>query len=141
LTVTQEGLELPIVIGLKGQTTASLVAAGQPVPPPLLRRGLIDTGTDVTCVTSSIVQLLGLSPVQTHVSHTVAGPIKVNLYEVSLGLPRMGNLPASLLVLEQLTVMELTQPPANLDVLLGLDVLAHLLIVLDGPRGEFTLAD
>ena len=47
-----------------------------------------------------------------------------------------------LLVLDQLLVMELpTSLPTGIDALLGRDVSDQLLLILDGPRQELTMAD
>jgi hypothetical protein len=125
------------MVGVKGQTAASLIAAGQPVPRPLLIRALIDTGTDITAIAASVLTQLGLSPVQQHTTQTVSGPVSVQLFEVSLSLP-----PASpLLVLDRLLVMQLPTPLTGIDSLLGLDVVDRLLLILDGPRREMTVAD
>ena len=59
-TVGIDGLTLGGMIGLDGADTAALVAAGKPVPAPILARALIDTGSDVTCVTITLLRRLGL---------------------------------------------------------------------------------
>jgi hypothetical protein len=54
--------------------------------------------------------------------------------------PPTGASDGPLLVLDELVILELPQPPsATLDALLGLDVALQLLF--DGPRREVTLAD
>src|SRR5256885_5533256 len=49
-SVSQAGLEVPVLIGLDGQEITDLLAAGQSVPAPILIRGLLDTGSDVAAV-------------------------------------------------------------------------------------------
>jgi hypothetical protein len=121
---------------------ARLIAAGQPVPAPIRLRGLIDTGCDVTSVPPHVAQRLGLTVHSQRSTQTPAGPLSVNLYEASLSIPRVGQLQAPLLVLDQIVILELPHPPtATIDVLVGLDVVLQLLLVVDGPRGHFTLAD
>ena len=85
---------------------------------------------------------LGLTPASTaHSTQTVGGSLPVRLFEVSLSIPPIGRLQASLLVLDHLVVMEWVAPLPGNEVLIGRDVLPHLLALLDGPRNEFTLAD
>jgi hypothetical protein len=142
LPVTQDGYVLPVVIGLSGQDAANLVAAGQPVPRPILVQGEIDTGTNITCVASRVLNQLGLTAASSgHTAQSVSGTHQARLFHVSLSIPPVGALRTSLLVLEFLWVMEWTPPSPGSEVLVGRDVLPHLLMLLDGPRKEFTLAD
>jgi hypothetical protein len=142
LTCTPDGYELTVVIGLTGAGTAKLVASGSPLPRPVQIRGVIDSGSDVSCISSRIVAQLGLLLFAQDTTQTAAGPASVNLYEASLSLPRPGITPPSLLlILPQLVVMELPNLSTGIEALVGRDVLAHLLFFSDGPRGEFTLAD
>jgi len=56
--VSRDGLIVPVWIGLSGQETTTLLAAGHAVPPPLKVRGLLDTGSDVT----ADLQIVGALP-------------------------------------------------------------------------------
>jgi hypothetical protein len=138
--MTPDGLALDVMIGLNGQSIANLVAAGQLPPSPLLLHALIATGSDATCVASRVLVHFGLGSVFATTTQTISGSLPVNLYEVSLTIPRSGALTGPLLVEDQLLVMELVQPPANFEVILGLDVIRQLLLISDGPRSEFTLS-
>jgi hypothetical protein len=141
LSVTSDGYVLPVVVGWTGQETAKLLAAGQPVPKPIQLQGEIDTGSNITCIVGSALARLGLTATSSHTTHTVAGPHRVQLFEVSFGIPCIGALQGALLVLDHLVVMEWTSPPPGIEALVGRDVLDHLLMLLDGPRQQFTLAD
>jgi hypothetical protein len=141
LPITSEGHELSVLIGLDGRSTTALVAAGTPVPRPLLVRGILDSGSSITTVNRQVIQALGLPLFAQHSTQTVAGTVAVNLYDASLSIPPMGRLTASLLVLSDLLVMEPMHPLVGIDVLVGRDVLAHLLSIMDGPQAAFTLAD
>src|SRR5207245_1469985 len=55
-----DGFGLCVVVGLDGKTTAALISAGRAVAVPVLCRGLIDTGTDISCVASRVLRQLGL---------------------------------------------------------------------------------
>jgi hypothetical protein len=65
--------------------------------------------------------------------------VGVDLYRVSLTIlhPMIGAVP--LMVCPEWLVMEFLHPPPSLDVLLGRDFADLCLLVLDGPRGYFTL--
>jgi hypothetical protein len=140
--ICQDGYLLDVMVGLNGQRTAALVAARRPVIAPLLVRAMVDTGSDVTGVASRIVNYLGQPPVVQTTTHTVSGPLSVYLFDVSLSIPRGGNLTGPLLVLDQLRIMEMPSSlPANIEVLFGRDALAKCLFISDGPRDEFTLGD
>jgi hypothetical protein len=137
---SKDGLPLTVMIGLNGTTTAALVNQGQPIPPPLLVRAILDTGTDITCVVPQILHHFGLIPLVQKSTFTVSGPVSVKLFEVSLSIPKAGGLTGPLLVLDQLVVMELPHPLPNLEALIGNDVLSQCLLIVDGPRGDFTLS-
>ena len=142
-TVTREaeGWVLSVMVGVNGQMTASLVASGQPVPAPQLLRALLDTGTDVTGVAAGVLSRLGLSPRRRHSTQTLFGSVVIQLFDVSLSVPHPGALTGPLLVEDQLIVMELPAPLAGLDAILGRDISDRLLLILDGPRAECTVAD
>jgi hypothetical protein len=128
------------MIGLKGADTAALVAAGRPVPAPILARALIDTASDVTCVASAILQRLRLPLSGRQTTQSISGSVPVKLFEVSFGIPGASAGSGPLLVLPLLTVMELPQPLQDIEVLTGLDVLAHCILHLDGPNRQFSLS-
>jgi uncharacterized membrane protein YagU involved in acid resistance len=137
--LTAAGLEVPVWIGLDGATTAALVGAGKPVAPPVRARGLLDTGSSVTAIPSWLIQQLAIPVATTHVTHTAAGPMKVNLCRVSLRLEGAQIPSSSWLMLHDLLVMELVTALPDADVLVGLDVLLTCQLHLDGPGRHFTL--
>ncbi len=141
LTVTPDGLTLPVVIGLTGKDSADLLAAGQLPPNPRLLRGAIDTATTITVVAASVLSQFGLKPLKSTTTQGIGGSHPVHLFEVSFRIPRVGPQQQSLFVLDYLVVMDWTSPPPGLDVLVGLDVLEQLWTFYDGPRKEFTLGD
>jgi hypothetical protein len=141
LTDTSDGMELTVVIGLNGREAATLVQAGQSVPVGTALRGVLDSGSNVTCVAARAIARYGLLPVGQDTTQTMAGPFTVRLFRMSLSIPRPGPQGGTLLVLDDLMVMEFSPQPGEPEVMVGRNVLAHLLLIHDGPKGEFTLAD
>jgi hypothetical protein len=132
---------LPVMIGVNGSRVAALTASGQAMPRPQLARAVIDTGSDITAIDPGVIARLGVPPFRQHNTQTVAGQVSVDLYEVSLSLPPAGRVTIPLLVQDNLIVMGLPNFLPGIDVLLGLDVTDQGLLILDGPRGEGTIAD
>jgi len=137
--VHADGLTLTVLVGLNHQEATTLVQAGQPVPAPLWKTAVIDTGSNVTCVSGATLQQLGVSGTGQGSTQTASGALAVRLFQVSLGIPLFGNPPGSLLLNRQLTVMELLSAIPNVDVLIGLDILLTGRLLLDGPVKQFTL--
>ncbi len=135
----QNELRLVAVISLNHQAMAALVAAGQPFPTPIWATGLIDTGSSISCITADIVQKLGIPAVVHTSTRTASGSVPVRLFRVSLSIPPAGNLPGAMLTRDDLLVMELIDPPPDVDVLIGLDILLDCRLLLDGPARQFTL--
>jgi Aspartyl protease len=137
LPTTGDGFALSVLVGLNGMATTSLLAAGGPVPPPIPAGALVDTGTNVTCVAAPILRRLGLLPITSRTTQTAGGTMQVDLYEVSLSV--LGPL-GILFINEHLVVMELSQPPEGVEVLVGRDLLSEWFVVIDGRAQQFTLA-
>jgi hypothetical protein len=137
--VAPAGLTVPVLIGLDGQTTTALRSAGQAVRPPVLVRGLLDSGTNITSIAAPVLQHLGLAPTSAGTTHTAGGAVSVNLFTVSLSITDPSQPGSPWLTQTDLLVMELAALLPDAEVLIGLDVLLKYKLVLDGPGGKFTL--
>jgi hypothetical protein len=138
-SITNAGLSLTVRVGLNGKNIAALQAHGQPIPEPVQATALIDTGTDITAVASSVFQQLMLTPTITAKNQTASGTVDVNLYLVSLDLvePASGKI---IPVYTDMLVSELAVTLPDADVLIGQDVLAECLVIINGPKKEFSFA-
>jgi hypothetical protein len=136
--VTRAGLEVPVWLGVSHRESNRLLASGQPIPPPVQARGLVDTGSDTTAVAPWVLHQLGLPKATSARSQTASGLVPVSLYEASLSITDPGGA-SPMLTAPQLLVMELTTALADADVLVGLDVLLQCRLLLDGPARQFTL--
>ena len=138
--VSRDGLIVPVWIGLSGQETTTLLAAGHAVPPPLKVRGLLDTGSDVTAVAVRILQSLGATPATvTATTTTAGGQVSVRLFEVSLSITDPTQSLTAWLTEPNLLVTELLTTLSAAEVLIGLDVLLTCKTELDGPVRRFML--
>jgi hypothetical protein len=137
--VLPDGLIVDVVIGLDGDTTTAQIAAGQPVTRPILTRGEIDTGTNITAVNAAILQRLGVPHQFQTTTQTAAGLLTVDVFKVSVGVRNLANPTSGTLVVSKLLVMELTTALQQVEVLIGLDFLLGCRFELDGPGLQFSL--
>jgi hypothetical protein len=137
--VLADGLLVDVLIGLDGDPIAAQLAAGQPVAPPVLTRGEVDTGSNMTAVSTAILRRLGV-PVQYQATTlTAAGPRAVDIFEISVGLRNLADPTGDTLVEPKLAVMEVTTALPGVEVLVGLDFLLACRFLLDGPARRFSL--
>jgi predicted aspartyl protease len=135
--IVSAGLEVDVLVNLEAAVLIPLRLSGVAAP-PVSSRGLIDTGSDITAVSLTILQQLGIQPLGQTTTLGIAGGVPVKLYRVSLhvydrldpGLPWISE-PRQL-------VMELA-PSLPLDLLIGMDIVRVCKLLVDGPRGLFTL--
>src|SRR4051812_34618852 len=81
---------LDLFVGVSRPREEALKKAQQPVPARVPIRGLIDTGASTTCIHSSVLKALGLTPkgtTQMHTGTTGAAAHVCNEYDVSLFVP------------------------------------------------------
>jgi hypothetical protein len=136
--ILPDGLIVDVLVNLEASVLLPLRAAGHSCP-PVEGKGVIDTASNVSGVSPGIVSQLALPPVGPPTTTTgIGGAVSVQLYRVSLHIRDAGapNLP--MFTLPSLLVMELPPGPAC-DVLIGLDVLLHCKLTVDGPAGIFMI--
>jgi len=124
-----DGMIVDVRVNFAAPTLAYLHAGG---------KGLIDTGNDISAVSSSVLQQLGVPIHGQTQTHAVGGLTLVRLFKVSLLILDASQPHVPWFTQADLLVMEL---PALLpvDVLIGMDVLLTCKLLLDGPVRRFTL--
>lgn len=110
-------LKIDVMVSPHHQAMVNQLAAGLPPTPPTWAKGVIDTGSTVTCVASDVIQRLGLAPAGQSKTRTASGYVPVRLFRVSLSIPPAGNLPGPMLTRSDLLVMELTDPIPDVECL------------------------
>jgi hypothetical protein len=137
--MSRDGYAVDIMIGLRAIDIAALLAAGQPIPPPLRARALLDTGSDRTAVALKLLQHLGIVSLGWVETHTAGGVMQVDLYPVSLSVPSPAEVIDAALAKPEWVVTEFLHAPPDVDALIGLDLAEKWLLILDGPGQRFTL--
>jgi len=90
-------------------------------------------------VAGAILRRFGTLAVKQATRHTATGQFVADLYQVSLSIPAPGPSAGPMLTRRDLLVMEMTQVIADIDALVGLDVLLEIKLLLDGPARSFAL--
>jgi hypothetical protein len=130
--IVKDELLVDVRVNLHAPALVALQAAHQTAPQSLVAKALIDNGSNVTCVSSAIIQHFSPKRHAQSTSQGIAGPISVDLYHVSLSIFDNTQLQLPWFTHPDLLVMELPSGLA-VDVLIGMDVLFGCRMLVDGP--------
>jgi hypothetical protein len=108
---------------------------GRMAPDPVRTRGLIDTAAQVTCIRAGVADRLLLDPLAKATLRTASGERSSVAYPVRLRLGWREDRPP-----EPISIRAYVAEIADVDLLVGLDVLRQGEFVLYGPDGRFELA-
>lgn len=135
------GAFLPVEVRVPPKIAAILTKEGKPVPGPVAGAALIDTGATVTCVHEPVLKTLGLNPVGVAMSGTAGGAKQQYLYPAMIGCPsQKWEISADRVVGVDLTGQNIPiDPPQELLVLIGRNVLRHWVLIWNGPGGFWTV--
>jgi hypothetical protein len=129
-------------LGVSEARRQALAAAGQPVPPIVPIRALLDTGASVPCVDPRVIAALGLAATgmtQMITPSTGAVPHNAPTYDASFAIPAAPNQAA--LFFATVAVVESDLLAAQgFHALIGRNILSHCLFHYNGAMGLFTLA-
>lgn len=126
----------PIVLvhfAIPSALAKTLVAAGKPVPAPVQARLQVDTGASGTCVKTSVLAPLAITP-HNHLSiSTPSGSATCPVYDVDIVMAGLG-------ALHNIPVIETSMGGQPIDGLLGRDILQFGMLVYNGKDSSFSLA-
>jgi hypothetical protein len=133
------GCTIPIYLTVSKAHEDVLKSTKQPVPPPYIGTGLIDTGAMMSCIDPQVVKRLRLVPtgrMNVLTPSTGATPHATLKYDVSMHIfePK-----SNYMLSRAVAVAESELQPQGLDAIIGMDVLSHCLLIVDGTCGEFKL--
>jgi hypothetical protein len=116
--------------------------AQRPVPPALDVRALLDTGAEITCLDTVVVQQLGLPLAQLALANVPAlGGLWAGAhYHASVTVVHSSSDPALALVIQNMLILEVPLAGLGYQALLGRDVLDRCDFIYAGRRQRFTLA-
>jgi hypothetical protein len=124
---------------LDGHATTVLHAAGQPIPAPILARGLIDTGSNASSVAPWILRRLGVARGVIRSTRTAGGVAQVHVHYLSLAILDAQQTGSLSYALPTVLASEMPSLLPDADVLVGLNVLRTCKFALDGPANSFLL--
>ena len=130
----QIGPAIAVQIEVPQALAKQLAAQGQTVPQPVTGLALIDTGATISAVDQSAIAHLGVSTVGLAGIGTAGGPQQLNLYPIRIVLTPLG------LGIDFSSVTGAPLGGTGFIALLGRDVLARMILIYDGPNGEYTLS-
>ena len=133
-----KGPTLNLGISTPGTVKPALQAGTQHV---LYRRtALVDTGASITCISREVADRAGLRPLGKKPVIGAGGVEEMNVYLVDVVLPigDPGHPGTSQLVKEEMEVMEFAGT-ADIQALLGRDIIKQCLFIMSGWDSSFTL--
>ena len=131
-----------VVVSASGPRLVALQEAGQPLPPAVVAKLVVDTGTSPTSIDCTILQQLGLTPtgvVPIHTPSTQGQPHSANQFDV--GLTILGLVPNSVVFHSPAhPVVDGHFKAQGIDGLLGRDILAMARLVYGGPDNWYGIS-
>ena len=136
--VVTDELLVDVRVNLHAPALAGLRAAHRPAPVSVVARGIIDTGSNASGISTSVLQQLALVPYVQTQTQGIGGSVSVQLYRISLSIFDAAQPHLPWFVQPDLLVMELP-PGLPVDVLIGMDVLLGCRTLVDGPDRLLTI--
>jgi len=118
-----------------------LRAALRPVPPSVQAKALLDTGAEITCLDTQLVQALGLPLGGLTLANLPAhgGLTGGALYQAALTIVHPSGNAVDNLITNDLSVLGLSLSALGYEAILGRDILAKCRFLYDGLGNRFEL--
>lgn len=129
----RDGAIVNIQIQVPAALAQQLQAQGQPVPPPQVVKGMIDTGASISTVADEVASAAGLQQVGSVPIGGVGGMSTRPIYSAYFGIPDYG------VAVDPIEIAGVSLPVGGFQVLVGRDVLKALRLDYTGPHGAFVL--
>jgi hypothetical protein len=138
IRIAPQGPLLVVLVGVSAPRKQALIAAGQPVPPPVPAQLLVDTGATGTAIDVSVIGQLGIQPTGTmniRTPSTTTGTHTCSTYDVELTIAGAltKHFPAH-------PVIDGMFSPQGIHGLLGRDILKECRMTYGGPDGFMLLS-
>lgn len=128
------GPVVQVLLTLSSHALEAMKRRELPVPEPVKLAALVDTGSTITCVSTSVIEPLGAQPVRTvRINTPSTHNMECNVYALQLLFPETRV---------KVPVQAVAAPlqGQNIQVLIGRDILQHGVLVYQGVADTFTLA-
>ena len=141
LPLEPRGAIILVGFGVSGPRQDAMHKAGLTVPHVVMTRALVDTGASCTCVDHAVIKKLSLSPsgtAQILTPSTGGVPHECNQFDVAVAVGMDSQIHVHSMIIpvieSDLTAM------ANIQALIGRDVLDRGILIYDGCHRSLTLA-
>lgn len=121
---------------------AQMRSASVPIPPPTIGLAMIDTGATFSAADAGVLASLGLQPAGSVNVWGVGGATQQSQFPAKLSFPgtQLPTLHFSQIAGATLAGMKLPGFNIPLIALIGRDILAHCVLVYNGPAANFSLS-
>lgn len=132
---------LPVQVEVPLALATRLQQAGQAPPTPAPGFALLDTGASVSAVDAAVMQQLNVQPVGIVTVGTAGGPQQQPLFPARFSFPGT-NIPGINFNRLLGANLQSQQVPGQgpIIALLGRDLMAHFVLIYNGPGGYFSIA-
>lgn len=130
----ERGAILEVSVAQPALVAERLRAEGRPVPEPSVIRALVDTGATISGLDNRVAGRLGLVQTGSVTLAGIGGTTEQPVYSAAVGFPALAA-PG----LDPARLAGTSLGSADFEMLLGRDILRHLVMTYDGPREMFTL--
>jgi hypothetical protein len=139
LDISDDGPITDFRVGLSPAEAKALRVDGKSIPDAVLCRGLIDTGSDCTCVAVEIIKTLGVTPTGITDAYVAGNPVPQKVQTYALGIHIVH--PTGTFTLPGLiSAPGFDMSQMGIEALIGRDVLKNCFFFYNGAANRFAMA-